>query len=217
MIIVFFAILLISRLGRRTAAGRPALGPRRLERLVERRRPFGGGWRWRLRRRRRRLRRRLRRVRRRPQRRRRRRRELVSLRSGYRAMHGTDMAHYLMTRRTAARLVILTLAALPLTGCSYNTLRQPGRGDQGAVGAGAEPAAAAQRPDSESGRDREGLRRARGGRVQGHRRRAVAAAGGDDRPKKPFRPRTSRRARSAGCSRLSRTIRSSGPTNSSTG
>ena len=65
----------------------------------------------------------------------------------------------LMTRRTAARLLVLALAALPLTGCSYNTLRQPGRGDQGAVGAGAEPAAAAQRPDPEPGRDRQGLRR----------------------------------------------------------
>ena len=31
------------------------------------------------------------------------------------------MAHYLMTRRSAARLVILALAALPLSGCSYNT------------------------------------------------------------------------------------------------
>ncbi len=31
------------------------------------------------------------------------------------------MAHQLMTRRTAARLVILALAVLPLSGCSYNT------------------------------------------------------------------------------------------------
>jgi LemA protein len=30
------------------------------------------------------------------------------------------MTHYLMTRRTAARVVILTLAVLPLSGCSYN-------------------------------------------------------------------------------------------------
>ena len=30
------------------------------------------------------------------------------------------MSHYLMTRGTAARLVILTLAVLPLSGCSYN-------------------------------------------------------------------------------------------------
>jgi LemA protein len=34
-----------------------------------------------------------------------------------RTLKGPDMQ---MTRRTAARLVILTLAALPLTGCSYN-------------------------------------------------------------------------------------------------
>ena len=66
----------------RTAAGRPALGPRRLERMVERRRPVRRRLGWRIRRRwrrRRRLRRRLRRVRRRPQRRRRRRRELVDV------------------------------------------------------------------------------------------------------------------------------------------
>src|SRR5688572_16324602 len=30
------------------------------------------------------------------------------------------MANHLMTRRTAARLVILALAASPLSGCSYN-------------------------------------------------------------------------------------------------
>ena len=30
------------------------------------------------------------------------------------------MTHYLMTRRTAARVLILTLAVLPLSGCSYN-------------------------------------------------------------------------------------------------
>ena len=53
-----------------------------------------------------------------------------------------------MTRRTAARLLVLALAALPLTGCSYNRFVTPGRGDQGAVGAGAEPAAAPQRSDS---------------------------------------------------------------------
>ena len=30
------------------------------------------------------------------------------------------MTHYLMTRGTAARVLILTLAVLPLSGCSYN-------------------------------------------------------------------------------------------------
>ena len=30
------------------------------------------------------------------------------------------MSHYLMTRGTAARVLILTLAVLPLSGCSYN-------------------------------------------------------------------------------------------------
>ena len=87
-------------------------------------------------------------------------------------------------------------------------VRQPGRGDQGAVGAGREPAAAAQRPDPEPGRDDQGLRAARGGRLQGHRRRAIEAAGGQVARGNDRRRPISRRRRSAGCSRSSRTIRS---------
>ncbi len=53
---------------------------------------------------------------------------------------------------------MLALAALPLAGCSYNTFVSQEEADQGAVGAGREPAAAAQRSDPESRRDRQGLR-----------------------------------------------------------
>ena len=68
----------------------------------------------------------------------------------------------LMTRRTrgaggghsAGRAAARRLFVQPV--------RHPGRSDQGAVGAGAEPAAAPQRPDPEPGRDRQGLRAARG-------------------------------------------------------
>ena len=51
MIMVFFAILMLSRIGRRPAARRPALGPRRLERMVERRRSVRRRLGWRVRRR----------------------------------------------------------------------------------------------------------------------------------------------------------------------
>ena len=144
-----------------------------------------------------RLRRRLRRVRRRQQRRRRRRLQLVEM-----LVYEDDAKNADAGGRARA------CAALPLTGCSYNKFVAPGRGDQGAVGAGREPAAAAQRPDPESRRDDQGLRAARGRRLQGHRRRALAAARrevarGDDRGGEP-----ADRPRSAGCSPSWRTIRS---------
>ena len=44
-----------------------------------------------------------------------------------------------------------------LVGVLVQHVRRPGRGDQGAVGAGREPAAAAQRSDPESGRDDQGI------------------------------------------------------------
>ena len=52
---------------------------------------------------------------------------------------------------------------------------QPGRGRQGAVGAGREPAAAAQRPHPEPRGDHEGLRPAGTRRLRGHRRFARQA------------------------------------------
>ena len=61
-------------------------------------------------------------------------------------------------------------------GLLVQQVHDAGRGHQGAVGAGAEPAAAPERSDSEPRRDGQGLRRARSRRVQGHRRRALAAA-----------------------------------------
>ena len=84
-----------------------------------------------------------------------------------------------MTRRTAVQILAVALAALPLTGCSYNKFVGSGRSDQGAVGAGREPAAAPQRSHPEPGRNDQGIRAARGKRLQRHRRRAVAAARGE--------------------------------------
>ncbi len=97
---------------------RRPLGQRRLERLVERR--WTVRWRrlWRFRRRRgrrRRVRWRLRWVRRREQRRRGRRLELVTRRQ----LYNLQLRHDESTRRTALSLVV-ALAAIPLTGCSYN-------------------------------------------------------------------------------------------------
>ncbi len=54
-------------------------------------------------------------------------------------------------------------------------VRQPGRGREGAVGAGREPAEAAKRPHPEPGGDHQGLRAAGAGRLQGHRRLAREA------------------------------------------
>ena len=66
-----------------------------------------------------------------------------------------------------------SLMALSLSGCSYNKFTHAGRGDQGAVGRGAESAAAAQRPDPEPRRNGERLRGARVRRLQRDRRRRV--------------------------------------------
>ena len=97
-----------------------------------------------------------------------------------------------MTRRTAVQAAIIVLAALPLTGCSYNRFVEPGRSDQGAVGAGRESAAAPQRSHSEPGRDRQGLRAAR--REASTRTSPTRARGCSrrSRPKRRFRPRISR-------------------------
>ena len=148
-ILIFIAILVISRIGRgggggglpfwalgRGAAGRAASGR------------LAAGSRRRLRRRvsaaasvdRRRWRRRLRRLRRRRQRRRRRRCRLVRKAVNWRRMK--------ITRRLAAQLVLLGFVALSAVRLLVQHVRQPGRSDQGAVGAGREPAPAAQRPDS---------------------------------------------------------------------
>ena len=54
-------------------------------------------------------------------------------------------------------------------------VRQPGRGDQGAMGAGREPVAAPQRPDPEPGGDGERDRTAGAGRLRPHRRLAREA------------------------------------------
>ena len=99
----------------------------------------------------------------------------------------------MMTRRTAARPCVLALAALPLTRLLVQPVRQPGRSDQGAVGAGREPAAAPQRPDPEPGRDGQGLRRST---KKACSRRSPTRARGcwrRSRPKKRSRPPTSRR------------------------
>ena len=98
-----------------------------------------------------------------------------------------------MTRRTAARLVVLALAALPLTGCSYNTFVSQ---EEAIKAQWAQVQNQLQRRNDlipESRRDGQGLRRARRGRLQGDRRRAIAAARGASRRRKRFRPRTSRR------------------------
>ena len=95
----------------------------------------------------------------------------------------------MLLRSAADRCV--ALAALPLTGCSYNKFVEPGRSDQGAVGTGREPAAAAQRSDSEPGRDGQGLRRSTkkaSSRTSPTRDRGCSAAkspGGNDRGREP--------------------------------
>ena len=71
-----------------------------------------------------------------------------------------------------------------LSGCSYNKFTTQEEAIKAQWSAGAEPAAAAERPDSEPRRDRQGLRGARRERLQGHRRLAQRSC---SRPKRPKR------------------------------
>ena len=205
--------------GGRGAAGRAASA-----------RSAADGWRW-FRRRVRRWwrRRRFRRLRRRTQRRRRWRRRLVTCHESTKlektsvgfgvfslADRSRSVRYEYMTRRTCSRTGCAG-ARLAADRLLLQQVRRPGRSDQGAVGAGGEPAAAPQRSDSEPGRDREGLRRST--KKASSRRSPTRGRGCSprNRPKKRSRRPTSRRRRSAACSRSSRTIRSCAPTNSSTG
>ena len=102
-----------------------------------------------------------------------------------------------------------------LSGCSYNKFST----QEEAINAQwAEVQNQLQRRNDlipESGRHGQGLRGARGGRLQGDRRLALASCWRRSRPRKPSRRRTSRPPRSAGCSPSSRTTRISRPTRSS--
>src|SRR6185369_12468532 len=109
--------------------------------------------------------RRLRRIRRRSQRRWRRQWRLVD--SLY-----EDLYEHTQTRGTPRPGWARGVSA---RGLFVQQVRQPGRGGQGAVGPGAESAAAAQRSDSQSRGDGEGIRDARRERVQGDRRLAIEA------------------------------------------
>ena len=108
-----------------------------------------------------------------------------------------------MTRRTALRVVIL-LTALPLCGL-LRTNRFVGQEEavKDAVGPGAEPAAAPQRPHPEPGRNRQGLRLARRRHLHGNRRGTRPAPGGEDACRSRSKPPTSRRPPSADSSRSS--------------
>ena len=94
------------------------------------------------------------------------------------------------------------LAGLSLRGAAAGRLllqhvRRPGRGDQGAVGAGREPAAAAQRPDPEPRRDGEGHGRSRSRRVQGRSPTRARSWPARRRPRRRCRRPTSRPPRSS--------------------